>query len=39
MNEEKIKQLNAAIRQARQTKSHWIRKGLLAATQSDKPAA
>jgi hypothetical protein len=31
------KQLNMAIRQARQSKSDWIRKALLSAAQSDKP--
>jgi hypothetical protein len=33
------KQLNAAIRQAGQGKSEWIRKALLSAAQSDKTVA
>jgi hypothetical protein len=33
------KQLNAAVRQARQGKSEWIRKALLSSAQSDKTVA
>jgi hypothetical protein len=33
------KQLNAAIRQTRQSKSEWIRKALLSAAQRDKSAS
>jgi hypothetical protein len=33
------KQLNGAIRQAGQSKSDWIRKALLSAAVSDKPAS
>jgi hypothetical protein len=33
------KQLNAAIRQAKQSKSDWMRKALLSAAGSDKSAS
>ena len=33
------RQLNAAIREARQSKSDWMRKALLSAAGSDKPAS